>query len=125
MRTFPGVLANPRGALFIGRAGGDKRPVLIVVNLSKTQPPLIKRAVRMVFTLPANKVGTAFVHRTGSHHIATQCFTRTAGVLLIFPQIAGQKFYYFEVFFHGFLLYFRSLPFYPLTIQSSTVHFLQ
>src|SRR2546428_710292 len=69
--TFLGVLADPRGTLVIGRTGGDKRPVRAVVNLSELQPPLIERAVGVVFALQADEDGAALVHRAGGQHIAT------------------------------------------------------
>ena len=59
--TFLGVLADPDGDLVISRAGGDKRPVRIVVNLGELQPPLIERAVGVEFALPAGEGSSAFV----------------------------------------------------------------
>src|SRR5437899_6065090 len=99
-----GVLADPRGNLVVGRAGGDKRPVCIVVNLSELQPPLIERAVGVVFALPADEDGAALVHRACGQHVAAKGFTRAAREGFAIPQIAGQQFHFFKVFFHGSLL---------------------
>src|SRR3989449_10421750 len=99
-----GVLADPRGDLVVGRAGGDKRPVRVVVNLSELQPPLIERAVGVVFALPADEDGAALVHRASGQHIAAQRFARAARELFAVPQIAGQQFDFLEVFFHESLL---------------------
>ena len=68
--TFLGVFADPRGDLFVGHAGGDKRLVGIVVNLNELQPCLIERAVEMVFALLTDEDGAALVHRTGCQYIA-------------------------------------------------------
>src|SRR5712692_1009141 len=105
--TFLGMLADPRGDLFVGRASGDKRPVRVVVNLSELQPPLIQRAVGVVFALPADEDGAALVHRAGGQHVAAQRFARAAWELFAVPQIADQQFHLFEVFLHELLL----LPF--------------
>src|SRR5438132_441361 len=102
--TFLGMLADPRDNLVVGRAGGDKQPERIVVNLSELQPPLIERAVGVVFALPADEDGAALVHCASGQHIAAQRFARAARELFAVPQIAGQQFDFFEVFFHGSLL---------------------
>src|SRR5947209_10037235 len=80
-----GVLADPRDNLVVGRAGGDKQPERIVVNLSELQPPLIERAVGVVFALPADEDGTAFVHRAGGEHVAAQPFAGAARELFTVP----------------------------------------
>src|SRR3989441_5421303 len=83
--TFLGVLADPRDNLVVGRAGGDKQPERIVVNLSELQPPLIERAVGVVFALPADEDGAAFVHRAGGEHVAAQPFAGAARELFTVP----------------------------------------
>src|SRR2546430_15862632 len=105
-RPFLGVFADPRSDLVIGRAGRDERPVRIVINLSKLQPPLIERTVGVVFPLPADEGGAAFVHRTGGQDVAAQRFTRAARKLFAVPQIAGEQSDFVEVFLHALLLCF-------------------
>ena len=70
------MLADPRSHFIVGRAGRDERLKDTVVNFSKLRPPLIERAVGVVFPLPAEEDGPAFVHRPGSQYVARQGFAR-------------------------------------------------
>src|SRR5947208_6898260 len=52
-RTFFCMFANPRSNLIIGRAGGNERSEVVVIDLSKRKPALIERTIGMVFAFPA------------------------------------------------------------------------
>src|SRR5882724_13482271 len=104
-RTFFCMFANPRRDLIIGRAGGDERSEVVVVDLSKLKPALIERTIGMVFAFPANKHGATFIYGTRRQHIARQRGARAARELFSIAQIAGQQFHFFEILIHMFLLF--------------------
>ena len=58
----------------------------------------------MVFALLADEDCAAFVQRPRRQYVACQRLTRTTRELLFISQIAGEQFYFFEVFFHRLLL---------------------
>src|SRR5437870_13604138 len=98
------MLADPRDNLVVGRAGGDKQPERIAVNLSALQPPLIERAVGVVFALPADEAGAALVHCASGQHIAAQRFARAAREVFAVSPISGRQSDSVEVLFHWSLL---------------------
>ena len=59
----------------------------------------------MVFALPADEDGAAFIYRTSGEHVACEGFARAARKLFAVPQVAGEQFDFFKVFFHGFPLF--------------------
>ena len=79
------MLADPDGDFVVGRAGGDKRPVGVVVDLSELQPRLIERAVGVVFALPAGQGSTAFIQCAGGQHITAQRFSGATWELFVVP----------------------------------------
>src|SRR5438552_4531404 len=102
-RTLLCMFTNPRNNLIIGRAGGDERSEVVVIDLSKLKPALIERTIGMVFAFPANKHGATFIYGTRRQHIARQRGARSARELFSTAQIAGQQFHLFELLFHRFL----------------------
>src|SRR5882724_13072900 len=46
------MFANPRSNFIIGRAGGNERSEVVVIDLSKLKPALIERTIRVVFAFP-------------------------------------------------------------------------
>src|SRR6185369_9863957 len=88
-RTFLGMFTDPYRNPSIRRAGRNKGPESLVINLCKLEPPLIEWTVGVVFTLPANEIGTTLIDRASGEHIATQRFTGAARKLFAIPQITG------------------------------------
>src|SRR5438034_8017458 len=112
-RTLLCMFTNPRNNLIIGRAVGDERSEVVVIDLSKLKPALIERTIGMVFAFPANKHGATLIYGTRRQHIARQRGARAARELFSTAQIAGQQFHFFGILIHMFLLFalgFSQLP---------------
>ena len=56
-RTLFSMVVDPLDNLFVGCAGGNERPKIIITNLGKFQPALIERTVGMVS--PSRPTSTA------------------------------------------------------------------
>src|SRR5512132_3812894 len=96
-RTLFSMVPDPLGNLFVGSAGGNERPKIIIINLGKFQPALIERTVGMVLPFPAYKHCATLVHGARRQHVASQRLTPPPPTSFPTPQIAPQHLHFFEL----------------------------
>ena len=89
MRTFPSE-EELVAAYWRRLARSIDRTEIVVINFGKIQPALIKRAIGMVFALPIDKHGAAFVHCARRQYIPSQRSARAAREFFSLPQIGSE-----------------------------------